>query len=358
MQQMTPTQAIRMIEQTRTPIDIFGATSTSPDVVRRARRRYRSLIALVHPDLAPVNAVAAGQAERASAKLGMFFSAWQRPDAEARVSSAPHVVGVTGEFELAQCIRCCEAVSAYATDRERVFVEISRTQHPATDRTLQATRALERAGLAAFGPRVIDHGVTTGHAWVAYELPEGLVGLGDVRYAVPGGLDGRDWAWMARRIVMTLDAAGVPHGRLGLDTVLIHPEQHGVVLVGWGGSPRGARADAYLRDDADLRAGVASRPADRWRADRWVADLAAVAELFDRMLAGPRLAGPVLAGGERARCSDARRSEARRPEARQREFAAASTDLEPRRWLAEYDLLLSALYGRRRYRPFSIPRAA
>lgn len=104
----------------------------------------------------------------------------------------------------------------------------------------------------------------------------------------------------AIRILMTLDAATAPHGGLSLGTVLIHPEERGVVLIGWG-------------DD--------DRP-----------DGLAIADLFDAMLGTA--------------------------EHRQRAFARQAIGLAPGRRLGEYDLLLQALYGPHRFRPFTMPAAS
>lgn len=51
-----------------------------------------------------------------------------------------------------------------------------------------------------------------------------------------GPLDPKDMAWMFRRLLMALGAAhqaGVIHGAVTPDHVLIQPEQHGLVLVDW-----------------------------------------------------------------------------------------------------------------------------
>ena len=152
-------------------------------------------------------------------------------------------------------------------------------------------------GMSAFVPDTVDAAVTDGRGWIAYRIPETMASLREVREAYPDGLDGRDWAWMLRRILMTLAAAGRAHGALTVDTVLIEPEQHGVLLTGWTAALGG--------------------------------DGAALADLTDAMLAPG--------------------------EPRQSQFMRAAQRLSPERQLAEYDLLLRHVYGRRRFRPFTIP---
>lgn len=70
-------------------------------------------------------------------------------------------------------------------------------------------------------------------------LLEGYYSLEEVKAEYPGGVDLRDAAWIARRILYTLGSAheaGVLHGAVLPSHVMIHPAKHGVVLVGWGSS--------------------------------------------------------------------------------------------------------------------------
>lgn len=67
-------------------------------------------------------------------------------------------------------------------------------------------------------------------------LPDKLFTLAQVKEDYPEGLNGRDIAWMFKRILIAIanshDQKFI-HGAINLDTILIQPEQHGVVLVGW-----------------------------------------------------------------------------------------------------------------------------
>ena len=64
----------------------------------------------------------------------------------------------------------------------------------------------------------------------------GFRSLAEVRSAFPAGLDPRDAAWMWRRLLVAIGAAhraGVIHGAVLPEHVLIHPAEHGLVLVDW-----------------------------------------------------------------------------------------------------------------------------
>jgi hypothetical protein len=60
--------------------------------------------------------------------------------------------------------------------------------------------------------------------------------LSDVREAHPDGIDGRAAVWMWRRVLALLawtHASGFAHGAVLPEHVLVHPRDHGAVLVGW-----------------------------------------------------------------------------------------------------------------------------
>ncbi len=289
--------ALALIEGAHDASDLFGDRTDDPAGLRTARVRHRRLVAAVHPDRAAALGVDPARAEQATATLNALYDAWMQ---------APHLVGPTATHVLRARLWTTDATSCYRTDDPLVRVEITRRGGGGARvaALAEARTRLARHGLGAFVPEIVDEAVTSGHRWLAYRLPDGLHSLREVRTAYRAGLDGRDWAWMARRILMTLDAAERMHGGLTLDTVLIHPRRHGVVLTGWVTPPRSEHQAAT--DDG-----------------------AAIATLFDEMLAAD--------------------------ESRQRRFACGAAQLNPRRTLAEYDLLLRHLYGPRRFRPFTLP---
>ena len=280
---------------------------------RRLTRLYRVLAFAVHPDRATLENITPADAEKATKRLNELYA--QAKDGASKPkpkpASAPHVIGKNGTYLFADRISVARGIGAstierrgiatYATDRPGVRIEIASDpkRNTAIGTLAAVTPKLDDAGLAGFVPTILDTGVTDGRAWIAYQLPDGLHTLREVRAAYPNGLDGRDWAWMARRLFMVLDIAGLPHGELTPDTVHIHPEGHGIVLSGWTGQAGSDGPD--------------------------------IAVLFQSVL------------------------DYTTDSTRQWQFTVNAHTLAPAHALREYDLLLRALYGERRYRPFTMP---
>lgn len=156
--------------------------------------------------------------------------------------------------------------------------------------------------------------------------------------ALPTGLDGRDWAWIHRRLLTALAGAhlaGLVHGAVLPENILIHPEGHGVVLAGWSFATRPGRVLAgRVRSAEDFYPPEASGGTVTSETDIYMAHA-----LMLWMLAPE--------------------------ERRQRAFARGCMQDEPRMrpdaagLLQEYDELLDDLYGKRTFRVFpTIPTAA
>ncbi|ORM33377.1 hypothetical protein [Williamsia sp. 1135] len=291
-----PAEVVDLITQARSAFDVFGPDSSTPAGKRAGRRLHRALIAAVHPDRAAAAGLDRALAAQATAELNRLYDAWMTVDADVR---GPHVVGPHSTYVLKGRLWATPGTVAYRTDDPLVRVEIARQVGVGAQPLGFLYDALAAQRMDAFVPEVVESAITDGHQWTAYRLPAGMRSLREVHAAYPAGLDGRDWAWMARRILMTLAAANRTHGALTLDTVLIHPAEHGVMLTGWEPARGGGDIDG-----------------------------AAVADLFAIML-GDSAAQQVL-------------------------FAGASERLSLSRQLHEYDLLLQRLYGERRFRRFTL----
>lgn len=168
------------------------------------------------------------------------------------------------------------------------------------------------------------------------ERQDGFVSLVDVMRAYPDGLDPRDVAWMWRRLLTALGwahRAGIVHGAVLAPHVLIHPGQHGLVLVDWCYSVApGTPVPALVRREKDAYPPevTAKEPAGP------ATDIYLATVLMRRLIKDPppalgRFADGCLYDAPRMRPQDA--------------------------WglLAEFDELLEDLYGPRRFRPFAMP---
>ena len=298
----TTPEALALIEAARSPRDVFIGDPDNPADRRAARRRLRSFAALVHPDRALTSGADAAACRDATLTLNPLYRAWTSPTRATGTATTnqPHVSGANGTYTLRTQLHATTEIATYGTDDPDTRVDLARNSasNAALDGAEHAISALAQQGMSAFGPHLVDAATTAGHRWIAYRIPTGIVPLQQIHAENPRGLDGRDWAWIARRIVMTLDAAGIAHGNLTPQTVFIHPEQHGVVLTGWSATPLTPRAT----------------------------DGPALHRLFTTMLNPTEL--------------------------RQLHFAESATQLSPAQWLDEYDLLLTALYGPRRFRRY------
>ena len=177
-------------------------------------------------------------------------------------------------------------------------------------------------------------------------LAGGFFSLAEVRAAYPRGLDPRDVAWMCRRILVALGyahRAGVIHGAVLPEHVLIHPGDHGLVLVDWCFSVPGCYA---ATDPSGRVPAVISRHADRGLYPPEVLAGMPATPAADIFMATRCMAG--LLGADFPEPLETFADVCTQPSAERRPADAW-------RLLAELDSLLEWLYGPRRFRPFAMP---
>jgi hypothetical protein len=347
----TTIEALIAVDAATAPSDLFGRTATDPAAHRAARRAFHRLSVLIHPDR--VDPAHTGRAAAAFTRATDLYRRWQRDAGTAAADNAPTLTGRVGSYTLgARHARGSIADLHRATDATGATVMAKIPRSAASSSLLDAERdaLTDIADSAADGndwllpyfPRFVDqieHADPAGarrHLNVLDDLSGGFVTLADVAAAYPGGLDPRDWAWMHRRLLRALAAAhraGWAHTAVTADNVLIHPEHHGVVLAGWSFATRPGAVPAatissqrvhYPPEAADHSPATAG-----W--DVYMAHQLMLTMLGDRT--PPRM--HAYAAG----CMQAQPT--RRPDA---------ADL-----LDEFDDLLDQLYGRRQFRPFTIP---
>lgn len=314
-QATTVAEAIALIEAAAGPDDLFGDDD--------AGRRYRRLARLTHPDACPGDG-------RAAAAFARLAGLWQRHQG----SRGPLVA----RGDMANLYRVRQGLLKIVRDpadndlmrREAVSLGVLRTR--AEPRLRAYFPALVEARRRQDPVSRVER-----HANVLGELP-GFVSLAEVADAFGGGVDARDAAWMWRRLLVAIGAAhraGVIHGAVLPAHVLIHPAEHGLVLVDWCYSvaaPAGRLAAAVGRYrhwyPAEVLAGRAAGPdLDIWLAARCMTELigAGMPDRLARFAAGCMLANP-----------------GRRPR-------------DAWQLLAELDELLDRMYGPRVFRPFAMP---
>jgi hypothetical protein len=307
-------EAIALIEAARVPGDVFGSD---------AARAYRRLARLTHPDAHPGDARAAG----AFAKLATL---WREHQGGFGV--------LVARGDIANLYRVSQGLLKVA--RDPADNDLMRAEATA----LTQLRDRVDTPLRAYFPELVQarrqqdprSGVQR-RANVIGALA-GFRSLAEVRAAFPGGIDPRDAAWMWRRLLVAIGAAhraGLIHGAVLPDHVMIHPAEHGLVLVDWcySGPAPASRIRAVVSRYLDWYPPeiLAGQPADA-DLDIWLATRAMTDLIGGGM---PAAMAAFARGGQLARPS-------RRP-------ADA--------WLllAEFDDLLGRLYGPRTFRPFAMP---
>ena len=253
---MTPGQAAALIE-TAVPGELFQGHS------------YRELAALVHPDRHGGDPRMAA----AFARLGQL-----RDRQEGRGAAALLARGDIADFFPAPAPGQALKIPRDPADSDLIAREAAALRLLRRECPEQARPFLPE--LAASG-RQRDPGTGAVRTVSTLGWAAGFVSLADVAAARPGGIGGRDAAWMWRRLLTVLGyahRAGAVHGAVLPPHVLIHPELHGLILIDWCYSVTGgagivpAIVTAYRDCYPAEVAGAASRPVHRHRDGRGLHD--------------------------------------------------------------------------------------
>lgn len=209
---------ISLIEAAVDPADLFAID---------AARTFRRMVRLLHPDLNPDDARAAG----AFMKLMELWEKWLIRQKQ------PSPLGPT----------IARGDIADLHEDARGLLKIARSPDD-NDLLVREAAALTRLGRAgdprflAYTPKLIERqlqiDLDTGIQRKANLIGrlDGFVTLAQVQDAYPAGLDPRDAAWMWCRLLVAIGfahRAGVVHAAVVPEHVLIHPNDHSLVLVDW-----------------------------------------------------------------------------------------------------------------------------
>jgi serine/threonine protein kinase len=317
-------EALDRVRVARTRDELFGAGGADA---------YRALAKLIHPDRVPPERVR--EATEAFARL---TSMWSAP--VLRSHRATYRLGdPAGHDDIADYQQAASDVDVVLKIAHRPSDnDLLRREAQLLRRVVRATDARHRPYL----PDLIDkftyrnEDAAADHAVNVFTAVPGLVSLADVRTAFPGGIDGRDLAWMWRRLLVALGLAhraGVVHGAVVPEHILIEPDGHGLVLANWCYASGGDPVPAVLRRYWDWYAPeIVARGRPTPGSDIYLATHCMVALLDANAPAAlTRFARGCLNSSPAARPDDA--------------------------WslLAEFDDVLAQTYGPRRFRPFAWP---
>ncbi|KXO99056.1 hypothetical protein AXK58_24180 [Tsukamurella tyrosinosolvens] len=339
------------VTNAKTSADLFGPFGGP---ARAAKRIFRVYATHLHPDRAAAAGFDPVATSAAFDRLTFLYQSWTKGVAARTPHAAPTspdliVVGRHSTYTAAGEPTAGTVSGVYrgaAANGDPVAIKIPRSatssrfiegERTALAAIAKVTADSENAWLAPYFPTLLDTATLSDGAGTERAVnvlgplgaEDGFVDLATVA-AQLGGLDGRDWAWIHRRLLRAIAGAhlaGVVHGAIVAENVLIQPEGHGVVLAGWSlsttaGQPLpgriASRTDAYP-PDADEKASPA----------------------LDVYMAHA-LMRSMLAPTERRQLAFARGC--MQPAPTMRPDAAGL--------LGEYDELLEDLYGRRRFRRF------
>lgn len=214
---------------------------------------FRQMARIIHPDRVPSSQKA--EASAAFDKLNQFYQAALAAVKDGTFAKSKPLMP---SFQSGAWRHECDeklatdfdmtlgyaARSTRGGSTTKTIVKIAKTPH---DNELLATEAAALKKLNVLGeefrhffPGLIDSFlVVDGRRRLganAITYLDGFVNLEAVRRRYTNGLHPLDMAWIWRRILWSLGAAheqGLLHGALVPSNILIHPAEHGVVLVDW-----------------------------------------------------------------------------------------------------------------------------
>ena len=299
-----------------------------------AGHAYRSLVKIVHPDVAP-----AGRGPAATVAFARLSELMRERDGRL-------VTTGRATYRVGGPVAAGDIADLYAVDGDQALLKLPR--RPADNDLLQAEatalRTLATHGdpkFGAYAPRLLEsftHEDADRARRTANVIARqrGFVALTEVHTAYPAGIDPRDAAWMWRRLLTGLGwahRAGLVHGAVLPEHVLIHPAEHGLVLVDWCYSvPAGATVPALVsKHRAAYPPEVTAKQPATPATDIFMATGLMLGLIRDPPEALRRFARGCRYDKPRMRPQDA--------------------------WslLGEFDELLGDLYGPRRFRPFALP---
>jgi serine/threonine protein kinase len=366
---------VRQLRAVRTPEALFGDLHGGPDdMIAQAKRTFRRLAQQVHPDTRPL------KTDEALANEGFILlnRLWEQAQVKIQEGSYGQPVTIATarrSYTLGKSLGSgdlCEVYQCTYREEGQLHTGILKITRDSADNDLVVNEAAILRRLAkgdpderfvGFLPHIVEafHYRDSGSAPVLavnvlslvdeIRSPGDLYSLEEVMAQYPEGIDPRDMAWMWRHLLTILGFAHqgkIIHGAVLPPHILIHPQMHGLVLIDW----------AYALDDptdsgeyvrAVCPAYESWYPAEVWEKESPLPTL----DIF--MGARTMIA---LLGGDPVKGTLPKSIPARfkryfewctLPGARQRPQQAWKL-------LEEFDTLLEAEWGKRRFREFHMPK--
>lgn len=211
------------------------------------KKELRNLLKLAHPDLHPTDEA---KAEKAFIHINNL---WHRgPTAPKttphRTSSSSDIITKKNHYQHLKTVRKSNGVTTYrGVDSTGKHTHLLVATHPkvgellmAGVKNLKTVKSSLTTNYKEFFPDTTDAFRINQNEQklfgVAQTLPTKNYSLREVQEDYPRGIDGRDIAWMYRRMLVavgTMHDYGIGHGAPTLDAFLITPETHDVQVTNW-----------------------------------------------------------------------------------------------------------------------------
>lgn len=247
----------RRLFRSRSAEDVFGDLSGSvEEMLAQAKRRYRRLAVATHPDhhLSEADKALATSAFQALQRLWTetqekiqsgTYGTETLPSAISTRSRFYQVDRVVAKGDICNLYRC------RFSENRMPRTGILKIVRDPKDNSLVSNEArilrhLESGyealpGLRQYVPQLVETLQYRGSSAKprqanVFRWVEGLYSLEEVRNAYPKGVGPKDMAWIWRGLLLVLGFAhqhGVIHGAVIPTHVLIHPEEHRLLLVDW-----------------------------------------------------------------------------------------------------------------------------
>ena len=251
-----------LLDKASRPEDVFGpASGSQAEMLATIKGAFRQIAKVVHPDAYQQKDLFL----KASAAFKKLMLLWEQ--AQTKIANGTYALtdktdnfntfvirNQASEYRLESLLAQGDLCGLYLASTLRAGKQVEAIMKMSlqpTDNDLSANEArilthLQKSDdydkqrhfvsqlIEAFSYREKTSGIARHINVLAYT--PGLYSLKEVRDAYTQGLDPKDMAWIWRRLLIALGFShsnGVIHGAVLPTHILIHPEQHGVILIDW-----------------------------------------------------------------------------------------------------------------------------
>lgn len=234
----------RLVLEAKDAATLFGSHE------KRSKIIYRRLARSVHPDLFPD--AEKKTAEKAFIRLTELWDARSNKVATTAgkaptkntIKTKKHTYSVDGEIDVPGIYARHYASYDAGYEKCQLLVVCDPQDSDLAGNHVTALKKLNSdvpESFRAFYPELVESfryrtESNTDHVAITQKIPEGFSTFSKILDVYPSGIDGRDVAWIFKRMLTAVGNAhdiGLVHGAPTMDAFLVHPEFHGVILSEW-----------------------------------------------------------------------------------------------------------------------------